>query len=259
MLRNVSYALVSSIMLIGFLFKFMHWPGAGPTLAVSLAAMVVLLIEYIIDKRKSKSPVQNILYPLLGVVLILGILFKIMNWPTANVLISISLVSMSVAFFACAYNIRKSILAILPMLIGISLFLSLFKIMHWPMLPYAFNTSLISFSILLPIVLFVRGIQLKPTAPDLSRHLFILGGLTIFSSSSDYYNIFYPKGIASAEPMASILLILILVILILVIKKILQLENLKERFRNEYLFLQCLGVIFTIAVLFQVLVDKSYI
>ena len=95
MLRNISYTIVVAIFSIGLFFKFMHWPGAGTTLSVSLVGVAIVLLEYSICNPKSKlliqdiilPIIQNIVYPLLGVVYVLAILFKVMHWPGAGIML----------------------------------------------------------------------------------------------------------------------------------------------------------------------------
>ena len=92
MLRNLSHLFVGATLIVGLLFKFMHWPYAGGLLIVSLGVIAVLLFEYAIRNRKSKLLSRNIIYPLLGVVYVLGMLFKVMHWPGADTMLVVSII-----------------------------------------------------------------------------------------------------------------------------------------------------------------------
>ena len=154
MIRNISHLIVGAILIIGLLFKFMHWPGAGALLITSLGVIAIALLEYAIHNRKSKSLTQNLIYPLLGVVYVLGMFFKVMHWPGADTMLVISIIGLSFALAEFAFSIRKSVHAILPLLFSITLFFVLFRILHWPEPPYVLYGSYFVFAILVPVLLF---------------------------------------------------------------------------------------------------------
>ena len=84
LIRNISHLIVWAIFIIGLLFKFMNWPGAVTLLITSLGAIAIALLEYAIRNRKSKSLTRDLIYPLLGVVYVLSMLFKVMHWPGSD-------------------------------------------------------------------------------------------------------------------------------------------------------------------------------
>ena len=257
MLRNISHLLVGAIFTIGLLFKFMHWAGAGALLTTSLGVIAIALLEYAIHNRKSKSLTQNLIYPLLGVVYVLGMLFKMMHWPGANIMLIISIIGLSFALAEFAFSIRKSVHAILPLLYSITLFFVLFRILHWPEPPYVLYGSYFVFSILAPVLLFLRSYKLKNTEPNLSNHFMVLGVLSFILFLVEFKLKLYPEVLGMEEYMHYILDVLLLSGLLLYIRKTLQIEQLKLKFQNEYKFLQCLGGIYMIGFLILVLVSST--
>ncbi len=158
-LRNLSHLFVGATLIFGLLFKFMHWPYAGELEIASLCGITILLFEYVIRNRKSKILSRNIIYPLLGVVYVLSILFKLMHFPGANNLLIVSLIGLSFALVEFAFSIRKSVFSILPLLFSITLFFVLFRLLHWPEPPYVLYGSYLLFVILVPVLLFSEAIN----------------------------------------------------------------------------------------------------
>ena len=257
MLRNISYLLVGAIFTIGFLFKFMHWPGAGALLITSLGGIAIALLEYAFRHRKSKSLTLDIISPLLGVVYVLAVLFKVMHWPSANEMLIISIIGLSFALAEFAFSIRKSVYAILPLLYSITLFFVLFRILHWPEPPYVLYGSYFVFTILVPVLLFSRSYKLKNTEPNLSSHLMVLGALSFILCLVEFKLKLYPEVLGMEKYMHYILDVLLLSGLLLYIRKTLQIEQLKLKFQNEYKLLQCLGGIYMITFLIFVLVSRT--
>ena len=257
MLRNISHLLVGAIFTIGLLFKFMHWAGAGTLLITSLGGITITLLEYAIRNRKSKSLTRNLIYPLLGVVYVLGVLFKVMHWPGANIMLIISIIGLSFALAEFAFSIRKSVYAILPLLYSITLFFVLFRILHWPEPPYVLYGSYFVFAILAPVLLFLRSYKLKNTEPNLSSHFMVLGALSFILFLVEFKLKLYPEVLGMEKYMHYILDVLLLSGLLLYIRKTLQIEQLKLKFQNEYKFLQCLGSIYMILFLIFVLFSRT--
>ena len=257
MIRNILHLIVGAILIIGLLFKFMHWPGAGALLITSLGVIAIALLEYAIHNRKSNSLTKNLIYPLLGVVYVMGMLFKMMHWPGANIMLIISIIGLSFALAEFAFSIRKSVHAILPLLYSITLFFVLFRILHWPEPPYVLYGSYFVFAILAPVLLFSRSYKLKNTEPNLSRHFMVLGALSFILCLVEFKLKLYPKVLGMEKYMHYILDVLLLSGLLLYIRKTLQIEQLKLKFQNEYKFLQCLGGIYMIGFLILVLVSST--
>ncbi len=257
MIRNISHLIIGAILIIGLLFKFMRWPGAGALLITSLGVIAIALLEYAIHNRKSNSLTQNIIYPLLGVVYVMGMLFKMMHWPGANIMLIISIIGLSFALAEFAFSIRKSVHAILPLLYSITLFFVLFRILHWPEPPYVLYGSYFVFAILAPVLLFLRSYKLKNTEPNLSSHFMMLGVLSFILFLVEFKLKFFPKVLGMEKYMHYILLVFLLSGLLLYIRKTLQIEQLKLKFQNEYKLLQFLGGIYMIGFLILVLVSRT--
>ncbi len=82
--------------LIGSLFKVMHWPGAAMlfVLAIALFSLVFLPILSVIrikEQKKTKDKIVITAATIFGSAISLAILFKVMHWPFATILWTISL------------------------------------------------------------------------------------------------------------------------------------------------------------------------
>ncbi len=267
MLRNISYSIVVLILLIGLFFKFMHWPGASLILSASLVGIAIALLEYSICNPKSKLLIQdiilpiikNIVYPLLGVVYVLGVLFKVMHWPGAGIMLIVSIIGLSFALAQFAFSIRRSVYVILPLLFSITWFFVLFRIMHWPEPPYVLYGSYFTFTILVPALLFSKGFKLKNSNTSLSNHFLLLGTLSIM--------LFIIEGLNKATELEKIdwislnnlwiIGVLLFSSLVLAITKTLQIEKLKLQFENDYQLLKCLKCIYILILVLYVLIDAS--
>jgi hypothetical protein len=256
MLRNILYVLVGTILFIGFFFKLMHWPGAGPMLSVSLCGISILSVMYAIRNRKSQLWIQHIIFPVFLNAFALSVLFKIMHWPCASVLLVISMTGISLTFFEGAQRMRKSITAVIPAMFGLSMMLALFKIMHWP------SIDLLSFLILflmasIPVLLFIRGKQLKQTAPSLSSQMMMVAALTLISALIEFSFVIVRDGLDLNHSLADFAQVLISLGILIAIGKVIQKENLKSNSQNDYLLLHCLGGIYLISLIFQIMKSWS--
>lgn len=254
MLRNLSHLFVGATLIFGLLFKFMHWPYAGELEIASLVGIAILLFEYVIRNRKSKLLSRNIIYPLLSVVYVLSILFKLMHFPGANKMLIVSMIGLSLALVEFAFSIRKSVFAILPLLFSITLFFVLFRILHWPEPPYVLYGSYFLFVVLVPVLLFYRGSNLKKTESNISKHFMVLTALSFILCVVEFKLKFYPEGLGMEEYVHSILNAFLLSSLVLYISKILQIQELKLKFQNDYKLLQCLLGIYMIILMILILV-----
>src|SRR6056297_1222131 len=70
--------------LLGAIFKLVHWPGASILLVIGGGGLAVLLMIWFFI---GKSTDFKYLLALYFVVMLLGILFKLMHWPGANMLL----------------------------------------------------------------------------------------------------------------------------------------------------------------------------
>ncbi len=88
---KITGAITAILILIGALFKAMHWPGAGITLVLSMVVFSLVFIPLnIIMKFRDDEQKSNRLIMTLGLLTAtigtLGILFKVMHWPGANIM-----------------------------------------------------------------------------------------------------------------------------------------------------------------------------
>ena len=93
MKRTMKITGLLSVLLItiGAVFKMQHWPGAGIALVLGFAifSLIFLPLNIVLKYRDDKEIYNRIIMTLgLSVVLIgtIGLLFKVMHWPYANLL-----------------------------------------------------------------------------------------------------------------------------------------------------------------------------
>lgn len=124
----------------GILFKFMHWPGAGITLilGISLSSLLFLPLMFVLrvkEKQSSRDKLITGLGALAGSALSMGILFKIMHWPGANMLglgamLLMAFVFLPIYFFTGIRNPETKVNTIVSsalIIIGCGLFMALIR------------------------------------------------------------------------------------------------------------------------------------
>ncbi|PCI97211.1 MAG: hypothetical protein COB15_08380 [Flavobacteriales bacterium] len=82
------------LLLFGSIFKIQHWPGAGIIYVLGAAALCLLFMPLFLAVRIKEKPgklstISNIVGILGAITLCFGILFKIMHWPWASILMNI--------------------------------------------------------------------------------------------------------------------------------------------------------------------------
>lgn len=134
--------ITSAIMLLlGSIFKIQHWPGAGVMYILGAAALCLIFMPlYLTVRIKEKVGKLNTWTNVVGVIssvaLCFGILFKIMHWPMANMLMNIGGVILILIFLPLyIYNSYKNkqlktstIVPIIISIAGFSLMFSLVKL-----------------------------------------------------------------------------------------------------------------------------------
>jgi len=97
---TVSGTVSVAILIMGSLFKIMHWPGAGVLLALGIiiSSLVFLPLMAILKNKEISAMTDKlvlILGTLVGILFCNFVLFKVMHWPGADLLLfsSISLAS----------------------------------------------------------------------------------------------------------------------------------------------------------------------
>ena len=188
-MKKLMYVLgiaVPILIILGAIFKVMHWPGGGLIISLALFTTGVLFLPVFVmvrirDTRKLDETVPMGLYltgMISGVITILGTLFKIQHWPGGGVLISLGLFALA-AVFLPMYAVVKIRNArekeqsfnkgyyITGVIAGI-LFIAgaLFKIMHWPGAGYVIIVSWLSVAVLFLPILVLNVLKQKTKHVD---------------------------------------------------------------------------------------------
>jgi len=87
-----------AMLITGTIFKIQHWPGAGVLLTLSLFLLGAIYLPVFVmvkirDTRKEGKRVNMPMYVfglIAGIIFIAGALFKIMHWPGASIMITLS-------------------------------------------------------------------------------------------------------------------------------------------------------------------------
>lgn len=95
-IRSIAFA----SLVMGVLFKTLHWPGANIVLLAGTVLSLVTLLVLLIKKPGPWSiRIARPVWPMGALVLVLiGSMFKAMHWPGANVLLLIGLTTCAAWF-----------------------------------------------------------------------------------------------------------------------------------------------------------------
>ena len=164
---TISLALIG----MGTVLKIFHFPGAGICLVLGFALLCLVFfpaavyLNYSEGTIKGRAPL-NISILLGGIVLMLGILFKVMHWPFSNILLFsgwtiIIWIFLPILLFLKLKGAqtreekRIYILGIVSLMIfELS---TLFKIMHWPgTAPLLVTGSVLLIAVVLPWFTFMK-------------------------------------------------------------------------------------------------------
>jgi hypothetical protein len=90
-------------MTVGILFKFMQWPGSSVLLVLGIGISSLLFLPLLFtlkakEKKETKDKIIIGIGTFSGIILSLGILFKIMHWPGASMMGLIAVLIMLVLF-----------------------------------------------------------------------------------------------------------------------------------------------------------------
>ncbi len=226
----------------------MYWPYAGELLSASLIGIVLLSLDYAIQNRGPKLLSRNLLLIMLGVIYVAAVLFKTWHLPGAGAMLIVSIIGLSIGLIEFAFCSRKSLNALLPALFSITLFFTLFRILHWPNEPsYVLYGSYFSFALLVPVLMFLKGFKLKSSNTSLSNHFLLIGSLSLV--------LFVVQVFAKANIMGKIdcgieykylwlIEVYLYCTMVLAISKTLKLQELKQNFLNDYRLLNCLKGIY---------------
>lgn len=156
-LLNVFAAIAMTLVVIGGVFKVNHWPLTGLVLLLSMGFTALLFLPLLMvvrtrDAKGGKMKVINCLGFLALSLLMMGILFKIMHWPLAGVMLVFALGIPSLFVFPVlgfhrakhASTRGEKTLNIFGFLYISCFTLGLLgKIMHWPGATLMFALSII--------------------------------------------------------------------------------------------------------------------
>ena len=113
MKRTLKISGITSIILImiGVIFKTLHWPGAGITVVLGLGFFSLIFIPLnIILKFKDDEKKNNRIIMTIGMLTAsaatIGVLFKIMHWPYARVVLFSSLLIFMLIFIPIYFIIK---------------------------------------------------------------------------------------------------------------------------------------------------------
>lgn len=87
---HIVAALCASIINLGIVFKFIHWPGAGILLTVGLASFSLIFVPMLFIQKSKQAGANNIMNGAGAIglaVFALGVLCKIQHWPGAAILL----------------------------------------------------------------------------------------------------------------------------------------------------------------------------
>lgn len=108
---KISGIVSSILMLLGATFKVMHWPGAGVMIVLGGAtfSLVFLPLMIALKFRDEEKTTDKLIFGfsfILGIMGIMGALFKVMHWPYANFLM-ISSASLFIFVYIPTYFISR--------------------------------------------------------------------------------------------------------------------------------------------------------
>ncbi len=139
---NVSLAIIA----FGTAFKIFHWPGASPMLILGFFLLCFIFFPAAIYmnytySNENRKPFMNIAAGLGGIIFMVGVLFKLMHWPGAamlllagwSIILAIFLPILLFAKLKEAQSSKEKSTYILGA-IGLIIFelSTMFKMFHWP-------------------------------------------------------------------------------------------------------------------------------
>lgn len=106
-------AISASIINLAITFKFQHWAGAGILLVLGLSSFALVFVPMFLRKKlQQEGSERKMLMNTMGasglMLFSLGILFKLMHWPGAAVMLTLSIFFLFVGYFLM-YLLDRSI------------------------------------------------------------------------------------------------------------------------------------------------------
>ena len=258
MLRRIIQVLVGIMFMLGLLFKFMHYPGAGVLLISGILGMTVLLLDRIIQHRAPTFLSRHNISCMLGIIYLLAVAFKVFHLPGAGIMLITSMIGFTIVLIEFAYSIRKSQYALLPALFSITILFALFRIMHWPEIPHVLYGSYFIFAIALPALLFSRGQALKKTHGKLSKSFLMLGLLTLVLLAVEIKLRVYPEALGIAVYQLRIVQTALVAGIVLAAQKTIQAGPIIDKKTYDYQMLRFLQGGYLIMLVMLILVERNH-
>ncbi|MGB0882744.1 MAG: hypothetical protein ACPGSO_07295 [Vicingaceae bacterium] len=130
----------ATLLLLGSIFKIQHWPGAAAMyvlggISLCLLFMPLFLAVRIKEKPGKISTISNVIGILGGISLCLGILFKIMHWPFASILMNaggvlLILIFLPLYIYQGAKTKQLKTSTIVPIIIAVAGFSLMFSLVR---------------------------------------------------------------------------------------------------------------------------------
>jgi len=139
-MKNYLNPLTFILLVLGIMFKIMHWPGANFMVIISSVMMLIsAFFAYRENTEMELSKSMNAIMLLTVVFLILGSMFRFMHWPGKNMIgtIAYGLILLTCGLLAFSnrhFSIGKGYLTVLT-------FLFLFVLLNFPRNPLVLLTG----------------------------------------------------------------------------------------------------------------------
>lgn len=101
---GIAGAISASIINLAITFKFQHWPGTGVLMTLGIVSFGLIFIPMLLRKKiKEGGSDRKTLMNTLGAtgltLFSLGILFKLMHWPGAAIMLTLSIFFLFIGYF----------------------------------------------------------------------------------------------------------------------------------------------------------------
>jgi len=258
MINKMIQPIVGILFLVGMILKFAHLPGAGITVFVSLSCAILLLMMMLIQVRGASLLSQ--LYKLTivsGAIYIAAVMFKVMHWPGASMILVVSMPTLGLILVLSALKTNKWYYALLSLLFSVTLIMALFKIMYWPRPPYLLYGSYFGFLALLSSVCLYRGQSVSNSDSSLSKHYRLLGGIALLSLAITFKIKYYPELFGIGIYPMRVLETFSFAGIVAVIYKLLSNKPYSASLEKDYQFLKTTQGIFLIMLVMMVLVKAN--
>jgi len=255
MINKLAQPLVGILFLIGMVLKFMHLPGAGITIIMSLYCSALLLMFALIQVKGTS--LLSWFYKLAiasGAIYVAAVIFKLMHWPGANTMLVVSMATLGLIIVLSALKTNRWYYALLSLLFSVTLIMALCKILYLLRPPYLLYGSYFGYLALLSGVLFYRSQSLSKKDTPLSKHYKALGCIALISLAATFKIKYYPDLLGIGIQPMRILETFTFAGIVTVIYKLLNNKPYSTAVQKDYQFLKTTQGIFLIMLVMMVLV-----